>query len=353
LVATTTTVGSSANPSSYGANVTFTATVSPSAASGTVTFKDGATTLGTGTLSGGTATFATSDLSAGSHNITAEYAGDDTYAASTSSALSQMVDKATPSVTTWPTATPITYGQTLASSTLSGGAASVAGSFAFTTPGTAPGAGTASHEVTFTPTDTANYNTVSGTASVTVNATGNAPVAVNDTLGTVKNQAISLPGAKLAANDTDADGDALTVAAVSTPSTVGGTVALAAGNVTYTPATDFTGADSFTYTVSDGHGNTAIGTVNVTITSSTGVSLNRVYGPVVDNGEFVVRFAGTPGYTYTIEYTDSLVEPINWQNKTNLTAPDTAGSFGKGVFEFRESTGGAGSRYYRTVYPAY
>ena len=58
----------------------------------------------------------------------------------------------------------ITYGQTLASSTLTGGTASIpAGSFTWTTPTTAPGAGTASQSVTFTPTDTTDYNTVTGT----------------------------------------------------------------------------------------------------------------------------------------------------------------------------------------------
>ena len=77
--------------------------------------------------------------------------------------------RATPTITTAPSATAITYGQTLASSTLSGGVASVAGTFAFTTPSTAPNAGTASQSVTFTPTDAANYNTASTSASVTVN----------------------------------------------------------------------------------------------------------------------------------------------------------------------------------------
>jgi hypothetical protein len=84
------------------------------------------------------------------------------------------VNKQTP-VLTAPVATAITYGQTLASSSLSGGAATnsannapVAGSFAFTTPGTAPVAGTASHAVTFTPTDTANYNSATVNVSVTV-----------------------------------------------------------------------------------------------------------------------------------------------------------------------------------------
>jgi hypothetical protein len=80
------------------------------------------------------------------------------------------VNRGNPSVTTWPAASAITYGQTLAASTLTGGAATPAGSFVFTTPSTAPNAGTASQSVTYTPTDAANYNTASGTVSVTVNA---------------------------------------------------------------------------------------------------------------------------------------------------------------------------------------
>ena len=79
------------------------------------------------------------------------------------------VSKATPTVTSAPTATAITYGQTLASSTLSGGTASVAGAFTFTSPSTAPNAGTANQSVTFTPTDNTNYNTTTTNVSVTVN----------------------------------------------------------------------------------------------------------------------------------------------------------------------------------------
>ena len=95
---TTTTLGSSANPSGAGTTVTFTATVSPSGSgtpTGTVTFMDGAATLGTGTLgtSGGqtTATFSTSSLATGSHNITAVYGGDSSFTGSTSGTLVQVV----------------------------------------------------------------------------------------------------------------------------------------------------------------------------------------------------------------------------------------------------------------------
>ncbi|MTI88654.1 MAG: hypothetical protein FH748_11875 [Balneolaceae bacterium] len=75
-----------------------------------------------------------------------------------------------PTINTWPTASDITYGDALSSSTLSGGSASVAGSFAFTTPSAVPGsAGTYSASVTFTPDDTGNYSNVTGSVDVTVN----------------------------------------------------------------------------------------------------------------------------------------------------------------------------------------
>jgi hypothetical protein len=92
--ASTTSLTSSANPSTYGQSVTFTATVSPSTATGTVTFMDSTSTLGTGTLSGGKATYATSTLAAATHSITAVYGGDTNDATSTSSVFTQTVNKA-------------------------------------------------------------------------------------------------------------------------------------------------------------------------------------------------------------------------------------------------------------------
>ena len=74
--------------------MTFTATVSPAAATGTVEFFDGATSLGTSSLSGGTASLSTATLTVGSHSITAVYSGDATYATSTSAALTQVVNQA-------------------------------------------------------------------------------------------------------------------------------------------------------------------------------------------------------------------------------------------------------------------
>lgn len=90
---TTTLLAASPNPSVTGTAVKFTATVKSSvgAATGTVTFKNGSTTLGTGTLSSGVATFSTSSLSIGMHSITAVYSGATDALASTSAALTQNV----------------------------------------------------------------------------------------------------------------------------------------------------------------------------------------------------------------------------------------------------------------------
>jgi uncharacterized protein YjdB len=90
---TTTTLTSNRNPSNVGQSVTFTATVSASAASGSVQFLDGATILGTVTLSAGRASLSTASLSAGSHSITAKYIGDARYNGSTSAVVTQTVKK--------------------------------------------------------------------------------------------------------------------------------------------------------------------------------------------------------------------------------------------------------------------
>jgi YD repeat-containing protein len=89
--------------------VTFTATIS-SGPTGTVTFYDGSTSLGTGTISGTTATLTTTSLAGGSHNITANWAGNTNYGAVTSSVLTQTVNKVTPTLSVASSKNPSTYG---------------------------------------------------------------------------------------------------------------------------------------------------------------------------------------------------------------------------------------------------
>ena len=95
-VSTTTTVSAGSSSVNYGSNETLTATVSPSTASGTVTFYNGTTSLGTATLSSGTATLTLAATTAnnyavGSNSITAIYAGSTYYATSTSSSTTVTV----------------------------------------------------------------------------------------------------------------------------------------------------------------------------------------------------------------------------------------------------------------------
>ncbi len=87
-------LASSPNPSTSGQAVILTATVAPQfggTATGTVTFQDGAATLGTSAVAGNRATFSTNTLTAGTHSITATYSGDANVLAATSGALPQTV----------------------------------------------------------------------------------------------------------------------------------------------------------------------------------------------------------------------------------------------------------------------
>jgi hypothetical protein len=102
-------VVSNANPATYGALLTFTATASSTAGplTGTVDFKDGGTTIGSAALSStGVATFTTSTLGTGSHNIVAAYLGDSNDLPASSSTLVQVVQRAT-SITLSPSQNPL------------------------------------------------------------------------------------------------------------------------------------------------------------------------------------------------------------------------------------------------------
>jgi hypothetical protein len=140
--ATTTSVSSNLNPSTVGASVTFTATVSPAGATGTVTFYDGANSLGSTALSGGSAQFSTSSLAAGSHSITASYGGDSTYVNSTSSALTQTVNGASTSTSLGSSPNPSSYGQSVTfTATVTSGSGTPTGTVTFKDGSTTIGTG--------------------------------------------------------------------------------------------------------------------------------------------------------------------------------------------------------------------
>ena len=178
-ISTSTLLGTSLNSPTYGQQVVLTATLSTSsvgtltpAGADTVTFEDGATTIGTSTLSSGVATLNVSSLGVGSHTIKAVFSGDSNFLTSTSAPVTIVVGPATP-VVTWANPAPITYG-TLLWTTQLNAVASVNGT---TVPGTytyTPAAGTIlafgphTLSVTFTPT-ASGYTTASQTVTVQVN----------------------------------------------------------------------------------------------------------------------------------------------------------------------------------------
>jgi len=90
-------VSASANPTTFGAATTLTATLASGfSASGAVTFYDGGVSLGTGTVSGTTASIAVSNLTIGSHGISAVYSGDANNGGATSTNLTLVVGMAVP-----------------------------------------------------------------------------------------------------------------------------------------------------------------------------------------------------------------------------------------------------------------
>ena len=113
------------------------------------------------------------------------------------------------------------------------------------------------YTVTVTVSD-GNGGTVSSTFNYTV--TNPVPDAQNDTATTDEDTPVTIP---VLANDSDPDGDALTVVSASAPN--GSVVINADGTLTYTPAADFNGIDTITYRISDGEGGFDTATVTVTV----------------------------------------------------------------------------------------
>src|SRR5205823_10220258 len=105
--------------------------------------------------------------------------------------------------------------------------------------------------------------TATGTVNVTITAVNDPPVANNDTATTAEDTAVTIA---VLGNDTDVDGDTLTVTGVSVPQH-GSAASHPDGDRKSAAEAKYNGADSFTYTIGDGHGGTATATVSVTITA--------------------------------------------------------------------------------------
>jgi len=114
---------------------------------------------------------------------------------------------------------------------------------------------------TFTVTD-GNSGTDTGLISITVTSVNDLPVAGDQNLNTAEDTALN---GTLTASDVD--GDALSYSPLATPAHGTVNITAATGAFTYTPAANYHGPDSFTFTVSDGHGGTDTGQINITVSS--------------------------------------------------------------------------------------
>ena len=127
-----------------------------------------------------------------------------------------------------------------------------------------------------------------------------APTPANDSVTVIVNQPKII---NVLANDTDPNGDSLTVTSVTAP--LHGTAVLNTdGTITYTPVTSYTGADSFTYAVSDGHGGTATASVAISVSQAT-TSANwptKFYAPYVDMTLYPTYNLVTAATTGNIKY---------------------------------------------------
>ena len=174
-----------------------------------------------------------------------------------------------------------------------------------------------------------------GTISITAN---NAPSAGAVTLPVEKNGSATFPLAKYAS---DPDGDFLTPSFSSFNH--GGKAAYANGTVTYTPASDFAGTETFDYTVMDPSGASGTtATVTATIFESAASGPN-ILGISKADATVTITYAGIPGTTYRLQYTAP--SPISWQNVSGTGTTDAGG---RGTLSDSSATGP--ERYYRTKY---
>jgi hypothetical protein len=153
-----------------------------------------------------------------------------------------------------------------------------------------------------------------------------APVAGTDTLSRHTNSPAKISLAELLANDSDADLDSLRVLGADTPTANGATVRRDGAWVIYEPPSGFNGPDSFIYTLSDGRGGFAIGTVNVVLAPGTDDPTQNIVSITSSGADMIVRFAGIPGRSYRIETTADLTPPITWT--PHPAGPQVAGANG-------------------------
>ena len=129
----------------------------------------------------------------------------------------------------------------------------------YTPPTTGNGTPAQSDRFTYTLNDE-REGSVTGIVNVTLNA---GPQAVSDRIDAVEDTALTIDVSALLANDTDADGDLLTITAIG--QAANGSVIWNGNTILYVPNQDFSGLDQFSYTISDGRGGVSTTTVTLDV----------------------------------------------------------------------------------------
>lgn len=176
----------------------------------------------------------------------------------------------------------------------------------------------------------------SATAVLTVNRL---PVGVDNAAATMQDEVALIPITKLLGNDTDPDGDTLTLVSVSATSTNGGSALIEGDQVKYTPVAQFVGVDRFSYTISDGRGGSATAAV-VVFVNGAGASSNVVSIAQTPSG-YLVRCAGIPGLHYDLQRASNTSGP--WTTVVTLLAPPN------GLMDYEDKSGPPGAGFYRTL----
>jgi len=147
------------------------------------------------------------------------------------------------------------------------------------------------------------------------------PIANDDVATTDEDTPITID---VLSNDTDPDGDALSVTAATDPAH-GTTLVNGDGTITYTPDTNYNGTDTFDYTVSDGNGGTDNGTVNVTINAvndAPAFSESQVFVSPTDGASVVIGGSSD----LDPESPSSLLE-VEWNSATDPDGDETTYSW--------------------------
>ena len=166
------------------------------------------------------------------------------------------------------------------------------------------------HDGSATDTDSFNFTVSDGveiigeeTFNISVNSVNDPPVAEDDNFSTEEDTLLAITAAELLLNDSDPDGDALTITSVNNPEN--GTVTLNGTDITFTPDADFNGDASFNYTISDGNGGTDTATVNVTVNPIPELPTVSI------SPTNITQLEGDSGTTIAYTYTVSLSNPTN------------------------------------------